>query len=488
MGSVGYVPLGSEFDMAPRLPPDGWRGWWGGKIVTVLKGGSALAVAATSAAIRLRNLHPIANGLSSIGIGCGFQAIVSTFIPDAYTSRVQQVFQTVFGQTALFLISQLVVNFPETETASLAIIGAMLGVNLAIWGKQFIDSRFGLSDSTPPEAIETTGAKLQCFSFSPLAGVHYPLKIIAAVGCLMTWMKSTDPVIQGLASFGACYYAIEPLAQRALSAVDRQIAKTKRAAQDGISHLQHSYWRLLKVSVNTLSYLMIPIAMVPWDEPRTTARSLQLWATGFFIGLCDGFLFRTQEKELRKTNIDQIAALKSRTPVQSTAFRVWRVAWPILIFGSITTFVISQLMSNESDIDKIAMGTMYLGYLYACAKSLAIGQYWNLQKRCEKLHLTLWDRWVDGRVVSQILPRIAAINPIYVYYALTNSIAMHGDQHLKTSYKILLCLAWFFYGKGMGTEFEQTWGENRGTIFRFPTMLFVNAILTTAAVLRREIA
>lgn len=473
------------------------EGRCGGRAVRVLLGGSSLVIAAAFGVMRWYSLHPVANGLSTIAAGMGVQAFVQAVVPDEYMSRVQQVSETVFGQSTLFLLSQLAANasklgldFITMQAGVSAGIGVMLGMNLAIMGKQWIDSRFGIREFNLPDKAEP-GAKFQCAMFSePMKKAHYVFKAIAVAGCATGWglsVEAGNTVLQGIMSWGTCYYATEPVAQAALAAIDRRIRATDEGAEGaylGVRFKKKAALIRFRTAVNTLSYLAIPATLVPWGKPRTTAYMQQLWATAIPIGLFSGFLFRSQENELRKTSIDKITALKPRTQVENRAFRVWKVVWPTLIFLGMTAFVIGQWVDPKMDVqDKLTMAAFYLGYLFETAKDLYIDRYWNVEDRASQTRVDWKDQVKDGLVISQILPRSGGINPIYLFSILTSSIALHSGQELDPLHQVLNKLAWFIYGKMIQNEFYQTMGERQGLRSRAPTVFYLNAIMTMANVM-----
>jgi hypothetical protein len=477
----------SSFDKPDAPVVAGWRSWCGGRAVTLAKGSAAMVTTVGCAALRWANVGRLGNGFSTIGVGVGIQALVSTCVDDKYTSRVQQVSQSVMSASILFLIAQAAANFPVLQTTTYATIGVMLGVNLAVLAKHLIDRRFGLQvDYAPASALKTSGAKFQCLNFSePAKKTHYYLKVAAAATCLAVGLLCpVSPLVQGLLLWGAGYYVAEPVSQFMLGWVDRRIDAVK-ANQTEEEMPKSSNWQVFKTVLTTVSYVAIPAILYPYlgwgNNPRTAVRIARLWTIGLGTGLFDGFLYRTQENELRKKNIDQISALKPRIPVEHRAFKVWKAVWPKLIFASVTAFVVSQWVANcISPSDKRTMAAFYTGYSYATAKGFLISRYWDLKTRAAKESVTLGDRIVDGRVVSQIIPRVAflGVNAIYLYYALTNSIALHSGQDLDTELKALTYTAWLLYGKAMATEFHQTVTDWQGTVFRFPTMLFINSLLT----------
>ncbi|HSX11211.1 MAG TPA: hypothetical protein VLF94_05815 [Chlamydiales bacterium] len=461
------VPLLATYPGAdtvePLRPTSGWRTWCGGESSDLLKGACAATMLAASAIVRLQDYGRVVNSLSTVGAGIGLQSLVNLCTENGYASRVQQFSQSVAGGNTLYLVSQLAINNIIAKGPGIVVGGCMLGANAALWAKQLIDKRFGLQvDDAPSNALENKGPKLQCFTFSLRSKVHCPLKWVTAAACALACIRYKDsPDYRGLAAWGASYFAFEPVGQFGVKVADL-------GAQRG--------WRIFKTCINTFSYVAVPCLLFPWDKQGTTRAFVQLSVVGAFMGLFGGFLYRTQENELRKTDIDLISALKSRPPVENLAFKVWRISWPVLIFASTTAFTISQWASGKVE-DRLAMGTMYAGYLYTFAKALAINRYWNLDSRCKKQHLTLWDRFVDGRVVSQIIPRMVGINPVHLSYALTNSIPMQSGQSLDFPHQILYCFAWFCLGKGMASEFVQTMGDNQGTAVRSTTMLFISAMM-----------
>jgi hypothetical protein len=438
--------------------------------------------------------------MGAVGVGIGVQSLASTWIPDLYSSAVEQVCQTVWGQTTFMLGTQIVANFPATRSVGLVALGAMLGVNVALGGKKLNDNKFALTpeDPLPEDELEAAqpesprsneefrGGRFQPFSWSLGDVVPTVLKVAGAAGCIFTWFRFQNPLAGGLALWGAAYWVSEPLGQFSADDLRERVKKEEQASRSakesprpGVSQLQSFFWRRVQTGAATASYVLNALLMIPWGKPHTAARRSQLWITGLSMGFFGGFLHRIQWEELRGP-IDQIPALKPRYPeIENRVFKIWERVWPALVHGAVAAYVASQwVSSNVKLMDKVAVGAMYAGYLYAAVKGWLIERYWDQERRCVRSVPSRWDRFVDGRVVSQILPRIAGINPIHFYYAMEMAMPLRTGQELGTFEQVLRGAALFCYGKGTATEFEQTRSEKRGSLFFSPMMLFMNGVLT----------
>lgn len=480
--SYSVLPSAALNDPGPLLPT-GWRRWFSGTNGVALQAGVSSVTAIACGTLRYLNLHRSVNGLTTIGLGVCIPPFVGAFFPKKFESRTFQVLQTVFGMGSFFLITQLGANYPGTEAAVIAATAGILGVNLSLMVRRFIDNPKGLQASEPMADVQNA-PKLTPFSLPLPSWSDYAWKS-AAVGLGgYAWSAAASGgnlMYRGLASWLTCYYLGDMVGRTVHIWVSRKIQK-------GIENrVEISVWRTVERVTNTFSYFMISVAMIPWtSEPKTAAREHQLWITGLIAGCLCGYLKRAQRKELETQPIGLTSAFRTREKVKNLGFKVWQVAWPILTFSGVIAFIVSQVASNELELkDKISIGVMMpLGYLFASGRALAINGLWKVAQEAKEQTLSFKRRVLHSLVITQMNPLFLGISPANLYYLGANVLEMSNGQTFNKEQQLLDWASWFFYGLSMGTEFGQTCGKMEGSIYGLPTFLIMNGVLTSATYFR----
>jgi len=453
--------------------------------------GTSIGAAILSTAINVNDYSPVTNGLSSIGIGLGVQSAINTCFNEDVMSRVQQIALTVCGQTSIFFLTYLWENTTSLKAASLTGVGTMLGVNMAMYGEHYLNKWFHRIDSEPPRSSNIAKFSADCPTFMPKSiSAFYPF---ASACSLVGWALSSNPVVRGITSFASLFFVSQFVSHALCNKIDNKIHSSRKTIQgnDGllVTQLPRSRWRLVKGVVNGMSPIVIPLMWVPWaGDAQTVARTAQMWVVGLVTGLLDGYLWKSQENRFKNKGIHELDELKTREP-NHIAFRVWRVAWNVLVQGGMLAVAVNELTSESNQLeDKIAIGVMYGSFLLSTIKNLSIDAMWKFDERVKKGgELSSWEKFKDRLVIQQTLPRLFGVAPVYMFLLLTNSVEMHSGQTLNTFHKTLNCVAWYFYGKAMQYEFHQTSSEKKGAAF-LPMMAFLTGSMTVIKQMQGKIS
>ncbi len=492
----------------------------------------AATLATTVGAIALRVWNPSSKvrALSNIGIGFGAQSFLNCFFSNR--SRVQQIALTTAGQTTFYLVTQLwewavEQKIPTLPAFSTSLLLSQLGVTASMYIQDLIHHQFVIRNENALPAGEAIGPTLDERSF---LSHHLPrnwraIKVATATACAVAWVfakRAGESVYTGMASFLTLYYAAEWAGQKVCNLIDRKIQEATDAASNS---LKTTRWRILKIALLTLSFVGSPLCWIPWNaDPLSAKRIAQLPIIGGLIGFCEGIAFRSQEDRFKQLPLDQLDELHQRPPVESPiyrlAFRVWRVAWPLLIFTGVTVFSAYQWNDDDAD-DRRSQGAFYAGfgtfllhlfmeqgwsvtqriahntssllgkakYGWSWFENALTAQGWDVEKRKAIEFPTRFDLLRDWWITYQNQPRLFGINPVHLYLLIVNSIAMHsGQEGLTDAHKGILKLAWFCYGHGTANELWQTLNERKGTVLQFTMLLVINAIMTAKNMGERDFA
>ncbi len=467
----------------PPIPESMWDRVFSGRSGRVVQAATSAITAVACTALRALNFNRVVNGVSTLGLGCAITPLVSAFVPEQYDSNLQQVLHSGFGAASLFLITQLMYNYPVTSDGVLAASGVMLGVHVSLVVRKFFKSLRGI-EAPISKAIE--GVRFKPIVSPPMRAVLAAKLTAIGVGAFV-WERSVRAgqlVYQGLSSWLTCYY-VGDLAGDALA----RFVNRKIEVADPEGNL-FTPWRTVKKAVGTFSYFALSLVMVPWTyEPKTAARTHQLWVVGTIAGLLCGYVKRLQQEELEEQPISTVDAARPRPAVELMLYKVWKVAWPILTFCGVSSFIISQMgPSGLSWEDKVAIGPMmYSGYLLGTLRHLFIERCWDVSKTAYDVRDSWTSKVLKWSVLSQLHPRIAGISPANLYYLLVNVVEMSSGQTLTSVQRGLVWASWFFYGTAMSTELGQTSGNLKGSAFQAPALAWMNLVLTWTTFLRTGI-
>jgi hypothetical protein len=160
--------------------------------------------------------------------------------------------------------------------------------------------------------------------------------------------------------------------------------------------------------------------------------------------------------------------------LQSLAYRIWKIAIPILYIGGLCGFTVWQIGFDLEDTDsKIAIGSMLGGFLLSYGITEVVERTWDPEVR----------HWFKDQVmIYSVSPRILGINPLYIYFAGTNVLLMdnHAIEAQRSSlHRAMILSSWGGYGLAMARELRSTITNRKGDpSSRFPLMLVMNAATT----------
>lgn len=441
-----------------------------------------------SLACRILDASRVSNALGSFGVGFFASAALNAAYRGTNVEQVRKIGLTVCGVIPVFFLSQLWANTTATwvkTMATHAIIGS-LGANVQMFS-QWLYEKGG------PVRIESHAyATLTGERFKPLfpafsKTVIQGLKIGAAAGAGALYFTLSDPVSKGIFAFWSLYYAGQVVGERFSAWVDRKIAEKDSDLSDAsLGPAKTNHYRILKLALNTAGFFAIPLSFIPWTtNPHTAARVAQLFVVGAIVGLFDGLMYESVSARVRNfpvSSLEEYQSLKlpgeeeaqKCSPFKYVAYKVWRMAAPILAIGGLVAFTVWQdcyVLPDQNS--KTSLGSMLGGFLGFFTLSNVVDWTFDEDKR----------HWLRDKLMKHLLvtPRILGINPLYYYFVGTNALAMDNSaiENGESSFRMaVIVTSWTAYGASMALELQRTWGMRRGALFSFPMMVVVNAAMT----------
>ena len=520
----GLLPGEENLDAtqwAPAQPRESlWQRCW--KPLSTI---GAFGGAAASVAVRVLGLSRWTNVIGSVGAGYFTQAVISSRFSGDSLARVRRICLTLFGQMTLFALTQICVNrkddhgnllVDQTNQMLVHLIIAELGANAEIllqrlWEEGGIRVESHAQALVPGEKFKhlsilrslASGALRKCgldrWSSAHLIPpmVPYILKLGASGACaVLVSLKEEgqdyveDPVARGLISFGASIYGLQVAGGIFLIWVDHQIKKhDSDESTHSLTERGGTWYRKLKYIFTTLAYLAIPLSFVPWTaKPDTMARLGQLVVVGGVLGFFDeirnaAIMARMKIPPASLSEFKSIETRSEPTSPRSTwervrhgAYRIWGVATPILISSGLIWFVAKQTCCVLNDKNsKIALGTMLGSFLGTFGLCKVADWTWDPDRRG-----LLRDKLMGFLFAS---PRVFGINPLFIYLAGVNALAMNNHSieaqenkfHLAT-----IIVSWGAQGFSAARELWITMDTRVGSaLIDAPWLVLGNAVLTT---------
>ncbi|MBX7067036.1 MAG: hypothetical protein K1X28_07385 [Parachlamydiales bacterium] len=468
--------LGADFDnLQPpaELPPSSSCVPWGKRTV-------AVAAIAGSIVLRVANLYLATNAVASFGVGyAALYAVTCTLAPEAM-ARVRQVALPIIGQTSMFAFSQAWANDPQRgdQIAFDNTITACLGANMQIAMGWLLQQGAIRSESQPSATVR--GDKLH----RPVMNYHavHALKLLVSAGFGTFAFLTTDPILRGVSSFLGTFFISQIIGERLIDKIDNEIEKRDAGGQG-------TRVRVAKTALLTLAYLAQIVSFVPWYNPSSAQRLTQMAYVGISLGFFDGVLDRSEMRRIERIPIDNLQELEKLTPpdrpdgsscdrdwLKYQAYRIWKYSVPLIAMAGIAGFTLWQEIAVLPGVDpKVTLGAMLGGYLLGTGGCHWIDHSWDPRKRHaikDSLMATVW-----------FSPRILGIDPLFIYYAMTNAVKMDGAAIAAqgSPYHLAgIILGWLAYGIRMGHESFIGASDRIGSPQRkFPKMAVINGTNTT---------
>lgn len=465
-----------ELHVAASEEKDSIRCKWGKRAVSVVGFAGSLTLSAM-------NLYLWTNALGSFGAGFFTMCAVSIVSDPHSLTRVRQVALTAFGAYAGFAASQVYANV-ESRPLQIGVdntLVGMLGANIQIILAWLIEQRGSRNESQ--SVVGQYGEKLSRYQLVGYNSSHV-LKVCAAIGFGTGYFFLSDPIFRGISSFFASFFASQVVGERTIDLIDKKIDKSD--PQEGSS------FRVGKIALLSLAYIGKIFCFVPWNNPDTTGRIRQLFGFGFALGFFDGFSTRSivrRFEQIPVRDLEEFNELKApqkpagklcenknvSQKMSYLAHKVWTFAVPTICALSLIGFTIWQEGWNlESSDAKITMGALLGGFGIGLPLFKWIDERWSQEKRSpakDEGMLSLWSSF-----------RILGIDPLYLYFAVTNSLKMDSNAvgSAKSPYHVAAILAgWGAYTLKMAHEFTLTSSDRVGSPqVKLPQLALINALAT----------
>ncbi|PIS06504.1 MAG: hypothetical protein COT80_00360 [Candidatus Buchananbacteria bacterium CG10_big_fil_rev_8_21_14_0_10_33_19] len=464
-----YVPIDDFDDLeAPEYQqPSCWQRWRGRVVSLVGTAGSVV--------LRALDISPLTNAVGSIATGFFFQGAISSGKSGVSLAKTRQICLTTFGQVALFGVSQAYANDRDRKAQIIFThtIMALLGANMQLVANWL---------------YQEGAVRVESHAYKDLPGERFPkglvnenvshaLKILASGGLTAAAFLDSDPVLKALSAFGATFFGCQVVGERVLIFVDGKIEKNDST--------EGTRYRALKTALTSLAYVVIPLTFIPWSaNPDSSTRLSQLKIVGAVLGVFDGILGKSKMARIENCPIEQLEEFKllddlneqvQSKSIPGVAYRIWKVATPVLAVSGLIGFVIWQEGFSLEYLDsKIALGSMLGGFLSSYSLAKVADKKWDPSAR----HL-LKDKLILFFAADS---RILGVDPLYLYLAGTNALSMnnHAIEAQKSPFRrVAIISSWVAYGLSMGREFYVTSNHRIGSApTKFPLMALVNGAIT----------
>ncbi len=446
-------------------------GSWGKRAVSV-------ACVAGSATFSVMNAYRTANAFGYFAIGLSGLYCVSSIADEETKVWIRKVLFVVMGQTSIFAFSQAYANddAKKDKEAFVRTIMVLFGANVELIRGWFWDQGIQAESQEDPKS---GGRKLD----SPWINKYlsWTLKAAIAGGFIYfryEWLQ--DPILQGFALFLGSFLASQVLGEVTIDLVNRAIEK--RDVDN-----QGTYFRVAKNAILTSAFLGQMGALIPW-APR---HSQNPWAMGPSIGSTSGILDRSLIVRAQKIPVEELDELgKLQRPqyarkwgvqkVKYCAYWTWKIAVPTISLLGVLGFGIWNLIKRRAQPitkdEQVALGALVGGYWLSSFIWFPVDWIWSPTMRGPILDKMMTMMW--------LCPRVFGIDPLFVYFAVTNSLKMDGEAIESgaegSNYRLwAVFAAWFCYSFRMAQEVAVLASDRLGKVqANIPKMALINAALT----------
>lgn len=435
-----------------------------------------------SVALRVFNLYLATNAVASFGVGyAALYTVTCTLMPETL-ARVRQVVLPMIGQTSIFALSQAWANDPKRSDQIIYdnAITACLGANMQLAMGWLFQQGAIRSESQMAGAQRGNTLHRPFFNYHLVHGV----KLLSATGLGVYAFLNSDPVLRGIASFFATFFISQVVGERVIDKIDQEIEKRDASGQG-------TRVRTIKTALLTFSYMAQIVSFVPWYNPSSAQRLAQMVYVGITLGLFDGISDRSEMRRVERVPIENLQELQTliqperaedgRCGWKHCAYRIWKYSVPLIAMAGIIGFTLWQEIAVLPGVDpKVALGAMLGGYLVGTGGCHAIDSSWDPKKR----------HWAKDSLMTSVWfsPRILGIDPLFIYYAMTNALKMDGaavESQQSPFHTAAIIIGWIAYGMRMGHEVFIGASDRIGSPQRkFPKMAVINGTITTEIYIR----
>lgn len=467
----------SDLEPMEEAPPPGcWERCVGatGRLISLIGGASAVA-------IRVLNITPLTNVLSSLGIGFCAQWLTDSYAKEKKElALIHRVTGTALGQMTLFGLTQ--VGYYIVDPWGQAVINSMIvalgGAAVArMWREKALLGRIESHVPHRPEAPKLYGF---LFSRRLSQGVALPQCLIAALGA----RYFHDPVLKNILAFLSAHWGSKFLGEQFCMWMLRKMKEEVSIyPQAGLTGIQKSKYRMALIVTQAIGHLISLFSLPPWTgNPFSGKRIVQLALVGGLTGFPQGMALEAWRDRVCNVPIEQLSELQRYpSPVNHLAYRVWWVAWPGFITGFFGAFTLEQILCELTTLDQMtALSATFLTFAGTLTFANLIDTSFEVKQRVSVRETTIPVRMKDWAISFLMMPEILGVNPAYVFFVMTNSLLMDDEAIASDSplRRGIVFGGWGFYGMAMALEFWKFWCDRVGLpLSRESLLLFINVVL-----------
>lgn len=440
-----YDPM----DAPPAGEPESTRCQWFGRGISALG-------AAGSLALRCANLSRYSNPIASLGSGFFAYTAVAIGWEEETPALIRQVASTALGACVMYGLSNVFANDDDlkVQQAMTASVIALGGANLAMLAKWLIEKgRLEIEPKTEPQ--ETLPRKIDVWRVSFVAA-----RGLGAAGLGAGAFTASDPIVQGLCSFFSSFIGFQIIGEVSSDLSDLKIRQ--RDLNNRALNIQQrkNPWRLFKTALMTLGIPALIPSFVPVVGSLVSTRSrYRVEVLDMVLGFFNGFSTRSQLARMERPDLRELAEFQTVSApagrLAGLSYKIWRVATPVVVVSGVLGFSIWQAVTpKNTTIEKISAGACGLAFLGTYTACTLIDRTWKVEER---------NRFRDG--LFKMLWVCPYFDPLYVYYAGINAVAMDGEANAQDKSPLkdtVFIVSWVAYGSAMGREFVIGFSEREG--------------------------
>jgi hypothetical protein len=464
----------------------------------------ALGAVAGSVVLRMANYYLWTNATACYMAGFAGMYAISCAAPPPIAARIRQVALPLLGQTSIFALSQAWAN--DTKRKDQIDIDdtiiSLLGANMQIilnwaWDQWGIRSQSDLpsaiqAERAPNQKIRESAQPIRSPGCCSQNFIH-SLNFLTSLGCIIGANLARDEVLKGIISFFGSFFVSQVIGERVIDYLDNHIEKKTACCTSRCT------FRGWKTALLTIAYLGQVASFTPWYDPGTSQRLGQLVYTGIALGFFDGINDRSENRKIERIPIEHLQELE-KLPVPErgkcccnncqscqqnckwAAHRTWKLAVPLIALGGMLYFICREYLDGLEEIPAIALGAMFGGFVGGTVFCHLVDETWDKKQRHTFRDFFMTKIWFSQRILG--------IDPLFLYFVMTNSVKMDADA-LKTDHSPLylpgIFIGWFSYG--LKTSFELFIGasDRVGNPQRkYPKMAVINGVMTLVLYLMRK--
>lgn len=416
-------------------------------------------LATTTAAVARGILpSPVAQVVSSIGIGLGFSATISSGLDKDELLERSKMSSTALGFSMLLLLSQLYyIRNEDFQKFCVSAIIAQLGVTGEIVLRRLWREHGATADHHAFPGV--SGEKFKNLSILSKKK-SYALKVVASATCaVFSNVVTQDGFVREILDFLAKRYGTQVVGGAFADWINKMVQKTNKSGTEGtITEKRGTRWRWAKNAALTISFLGLIFSN---------------WVPLRYIGYAGGFEQFRRECIMTRMKEAPVVALVEFKPIPNTNPGKWRRVPPVLYALALTTFGVWQMVIGDLNAT-ISMAAWMGGSLAAGATLMYVNRNWNPKIR---------NKTLDRLKVGVLSPSFLGVDPASLLAAGIKAIRLNsqvvGAQN-SWAYTGVAATSYFSMGAVAVLDLGRTTSNEQGSVLTDTSMgLLITAGETT---------